>query len=278
MKRPILFAAFTLTFFMLVSVALTAQASGHAQTQYSTPTPGPNGQIIYKVQAGDTCIRVSLLTGVPIDTLRALNRLDADCALSEGQDLLIGIGGPSGGLATAGPAGTPTPLPPTPTAIPGAADVCVTLYEDLNGDALRQETEVIIPDGAISITGSSGQYSQTATTVAGIDPACFSKVPIGTYNISVAAPEGYNPTTLLNYTLEIKQGDVKVGEVKPGDRVYVDFGAQRASQAPVTNPGDPASQNSDSGILGIVGGGLLVAGLGLAIFAWLTYGRKPKYM
>lgn len=263
---------------MLASFALTAGASGEAQlTQFSTPTPGPDGRIIYKVQDGDNCTRISLLTGVPMDQLRALNRLDADCTLTIGQDLYLGTGGPSGGTPTPGPAPTAPPAPPTPTAIPGAADVCVTLFEDVNGDALRQETEIIIPDGAVSITGSSGQYSQTANTLAGIDPVCFTKVPIGTYNISVAAPQGYNPTTLLNRTLEIKEGDVKVGEIKAGDRVYVDFGAQVASQSPLIDPGATGGEE-DSNLLGWLGGGLLLAGIGLAVFAWLTYGRKPKYM
>lgn len=279
MKRLIILIVFGITFFLLASVALTVQASGQLQQpQFSTPTARPDGRIIYIVQEGDNCIRISLLTGVPMDQLRALNRLDTNCLLSPGQELLIGIGGPAPGVAaTAGPEASPTPAPPTPTAIPGAADVCVTLFEDLNGDALRQETEVIIPDGAVSITGSSGQYSQTATTQAGVDPVCFTKVPIGRYNISVAAPQGYNPTSLLNYTLEIKAGDVKTGEIKPGDRVYVDFGAQWASLSPVTDPGT-GKDEGDSSLLGIIGGILLLAGIGLAVYAWLAYGRKPKYM
>ena len=95
------------------------------------------------------------------------------------------------------------------------------LYDDLNGDALRQDTEVSIPNGAVSVTGTSGQFSKTANTVAGTDPVCFDQVVQGTYNISVAAPEGYNPTTQLNYTLDIKSGE----------QIYVDFGAQQGGQA-----------------------------------------------
>jgi hypothetical protein len=279
MKRLIFLIAFPITLLLLASAALTAQASGQPQQpQFSTPTARPDGRIIYIVQENDSCIRISLLTGVPMDQLRALNRLDTDCALSIGQELLIGIGGPApNAAATAGPEASPTPALPTPTTLPGAVDVCVTLFEDLNGDALRQETEVIIPDGAVSITGSSGQYSQTATTQAGLDPVCFTKVPIGSYNISVAAPQGYNPTSLLNYTLEIKAGDVKTGEIQPGDRVYVDFGAQKASLSPVTDPG-AGKDEGDSGLLGIIGGILLLAGIGLAVYAWLAFGRRPKYM
>jgi hypothetical protein len=164
----------------------------------------------------------------------------------------------------------------TPTLIPGSINVCVLLYDDQNGDALHQDSESAIENGAVSISGTSGQYSQTATTIAGIDPVCFEKVPVGTYTLSVAAPTGYNPTTLLNYTLEVKQGDVKTGEIQAGDRVYVAFGAQKSSQAPAPAAGNsPASGGEDNLRLGIVGGVLLLAGIGLAVYAWRSYGRRP---
>jgi hypothetical protein len=277
MKRISLLTASVLSCLLLASVVLTARASDQRQvTQFSTPTPGPDGRIIYMVQEGDSCIRISLLTGVPIDQLRALNRLDENCTLTVGQPLVIGVGGPGGGTPTAGAAPTATSAPATPTPIPGSIDICVLLYDDQNGDSLHQETEPAIEGGAVSISGTSGQYSETATTIAGIDPVCFTKVPLGTYNISVAAPSGYNPTTALNYDgLEIKDGDVKVGEIQVGDRVYVDFGAQKSSQ-PQAN--DPAAGSSDNSLLGIIGAVLLLGGLGLAGYAWRVYGRRPKYM
>jgi hypothetical protein len=129
---------------------------------------------------------------------------------------------------------------------------------------LRQDTETVIPNGAISVIGTSGQFSQTSNTVAGTDSVCFQKVIQGTYNISVAAPEGYNPTTQLNYTLEIK----------PGEQVYVDFGAQKSVE---TQPVDTANQpGSGNNWLGIAGVALLLAGVGLGIYAWLVYGRRPS--
>jgi hypothetical protein len=152
----------------------------------------------------------------------------------------------------------------------------VLLYNDLNGDSIHQDAEPAIEGGVVSIAGTSGQYSQTATTQAGTDPVCFTKVPLGTFNISVAAPAGYNPTTALNYTLDITQGDVKVGPIQAGDRVYVDFGAQKSSQPAATGPDSNANNNNS--VLGIIGGVLLLAGAGLAFYAWRAYGRRPKYM
>jgi len=50
---------------------------------------------------------------------------------------------------TAGPTATATPILPTPSQTwPG--QLCILLFNDLNGDSIRQEAEPSIPDGAIS--------------------------------------------------------------------------------------------------------------------------------
>jgi hypothetical protein len=264
MKRTFILSSLFLTFLLLASFALTAQASPSAQLpQYTTPTPGADGQIIYIVQEGDTCLRIQLLMGVPVAQLRALNKLDENCTLSAGIPLVIGIGGPAGQAPTAGPAPTATPGVPTPTPLPGFASVCILLYDDVNGDSLRQDIELTIADGAVSLSGASGQFSEARPTIAGSDPVCFENVPKGNYNISAAAPEGYYPTTQQTYTLE----------VLPGSEYYVDFGAQKSDNV-IDLPGETVTENR-SGVLGIVGGVLLLLGLGLGIYSWRVFGRKP---
>src|SRR5512135_3088811 len=83
--------------------------------QFATPTPVPDGKIIYIVEAGDTCIRISLLTGVPVTELRANNALDDACSLVPGQQLFIGYGGPSGGSPTPEQTLLPSQVTPSPT-------------------------------------------------------------------------------------------------------------------------------------------------------------------
>ncbi|HEY3311520.1 MAG TPA: LysM peptidoglycan-binding domain-containing protein [Anaerolineales bacterium] len=264
MKRSLIITGLSIALLFLAGSVLSAQASQNLQTLI-TPTPGPDGRIIYTVKEGENCTIIQNITGVPISQLRSLNRLDENCTLRVGQQLLIGMGGPAGGTATpTGAAVTPTTAAAQPTASQGEAAVCVLLYNDLNGDALHQDTEVNIPDGAVSVTGTSGQFSETANTAAGSDPVCFDKVVQGTYNISVAAPEGFNPTTQLNYTLDIKSGE----------QIYVDFGAQLGGQA---KPQDPSSEPGSNNLLGIAGGVLVLVALGLGIYAWLVYGRRPRY-
>lgn len=266
MKRKLIFSAFLICALFLFSYGLTAQAMPDGQLpQFATPTPGADGRIIYIVQQGDTCIRVQLLTGVPVEQLRILNRLDENCTLSLGYELVIGVGaGSSGAESTPEPQVTEVPSEPTPTPLPGFATVCMLLYDDINGDSLRQDTEVVIPAGAVSLTGSSGQFSEARETLDGLEPTCFENVPEGSYNLSAAAPEGYYPTTRQTYLLE----------VLAGSEYYVDFGAQQADNL-VVDPAQAGEAGGSSSLLGILGGILLLIGIGLGIYSWSVLGRKP---
>ena len=268
-----------LGFFTLSGVSFylntpTLAAPALQLTDFPTPTPGSDGRIIYIVQPLDTLWRISAISGVSIDELRTLNNLGVDDVLSEGQQLLLGFGGPT--LPTQDPNAAPTPLPPsftpTPTAGPSSGTVCILLYEDINGDAIRQETEFAIPGGAINLTNRSGSFSLTgeSTDATELDEfdniapvrVCFQQIPVGEYTISIAIPDGYNPTTFLNYTFEL-QG---------GDEAFLDFGAQISTAGIEANP--PPAEGGRSPMLGIVGGVFILGGIGLAVYVFVFSGTR----
>ncbi len=231
-----------------------SHASYPAQlTPFPTPTPGPDGRIIYIVQPGDTLIRISLISGVPIEELRGLNKLTGDNIIV-GQELLLGLGGPTLSTPTPGPSPTPTVEIPTPTPLPGTGVICVLLYDDENGDALRQETENAIAGGAISLAERSGKATFTGESRSGSDPVCFNDLPEGNYTISVAIPGGYNPTTINTITIDLNAGD----------ETYLDFGAQKNSETLANEP--TPTEASSSPLLGILGAIFLLAGILLALF------------
>jgi murein DD-endopeptidase MepM/ murein hydrolase activator NlpD len=263
------FVLFTLISLLLLGLWLPANAAPGMQQVIPTATPGLDGRILYVVQPGDNCFRVAAIHGITVDQLRQLNsRLDENCNLIEGQELLIGIISMEG-TPTAGP--SPTPLPPTasPTPFTGTTEICVLLFDDFNGNALREEVEVAVAGGAVSVTENNGEYSAAQNTIISADPEayqgiCFSNVPEGDYNITVGIPDNYNPTMSLNYSLK----------VNAGDRAFVDFGIQ--SQAIVADPGaDPDTETrTTSPLFGIIGGALLLGGAGLGYYAWRA--GKPE--
>ncbi len=247
----------------LGGLALGAQAAPPGQTSYSTPTPDVDGRIIYIVQEGDNCLRISLLTGVSVDDLIRNNHLDQNCTIRAGQQLLLGFG-PSGQASpTPGPSPTPTASEATPTPVAGGNGiVCLLLFDDRNGDGLRQEDEPAVGGGVVSLISANGLFSRSGDTLPGLDPdsgepprVCFDEVPMGAYTVSAAVPAGYNPTTALSYSLE----------VVPGNTAHVAFGIQ---EQVLTSPGRQSSP-----LLGLGGVLLILGGLGLAFLAWRA--RKP---
>jgi hypothetical protein len=232
------------------------QAAPDRQILILTPTPGPDGRIIYIVKTNDTLLSISLTMNITVEKLKALNNLSSD-VIYPGQKLLLGLGGPSEVTFTPGPSPTPTPLLPTPSPKPGSGTLCILLYDDSNGDSIRQTEELSLPGGAISFGNRAATISETQPSGSGEEAQCFTELPEGDYTISVAVPAGYNPTTNTSYDLPLKAGE----------KTYLNFGAQADSQTLAQEPAIPAPEGSKSPILGIVGGLFLLAGLGFAIFA-----------
>jgi hypothetical protein len=254
---------------LVLVAALASQATPPAAfaapalqlTPFPTPTPGPDGRIVYIVQPGDTLLRIALISGLDINELRGLNNIIGD-NIAVGQELLLGLGGPSQPSPQPGPSPTPTPLLPTPSAIPGLGELCIILYNDLNGDSIRQETEPSIPEGAISVNNRLGSISENVPTGIGTDPHCFPDLPEGEFTISVAIPEGYNPTTVTNYVLMLNAGD----------QTFLDFGAQANTETIAQAPAPTGGGRSP--LLGVLGGIFLLAGVGVAVFAARLLKRK----
>jgi hypothetical protein len=75
-----------LAFFLLLAGAALlfsqnpVSASPARQGTYPSPTPGPDGRIIYIVKAGDTCTQLSLMYGVSVEYIRTTNLLDEHCS------------------------------------------------------------------------------------------------------------------------------------------------------------------------------------------------------
>lgn len=238
---------------------MPVQASNFALQTEPTPTPGADGRILYTVLTGDTQIGISARFGIDLNALRQLNNWSADTTLIEGTVILLGTAGQE---PTATPGPTSEVVATVTEQAPGTGMICVLLFEDVNGDALRQETEFGISGGAASVSERTGLASRTDTTRAEVgtegDPiaTCFEELPLGEYTVSVAAPQGYNPTTALSATIQLN----------PGDATTLNFGAQAGSSSGfgALTP-EEGGRSPLMGLLGIV---LLLSGAGLGFYTW----------
>ena len=234
---------------ILAVVTAPASASSAQQSALPTPTAQPDGRIIYIAQPGDSWWSISIKTGVQEQNLYLLNNSKPEDPVIEGQQILLGNV-------------TPTPVPPvsdttlTPAvvtpAVAGYGEICIELFDDVNGDSKRQEGEASLAKGAVSLVDRVGQINKTAETTAGTDPVCFPDLPEGDYNLSVAVPDGYNPTTSLNAPLKLVAGTTSV----------MNFGAQLSSQARPVSP----SEGGRNPMLGIIGGVLILGGIGIGAY------------
>jgi hypothetical protein len=243
-------------FIQPVSAAGAAGAAVAQFTPFPTPTPLPDGRIVYVAIEGDSAWRIAAIFGLNLDELRNLNKWGENPSIQKGQEIILGFASaPEPTPSFEGPTPTPAPILPAPTAEPGWGELCLLLYNDLNGDSMRQEEEVSLPGGAFSISGRSTGYSMTAETASGSEFYCFKNVPEGEYFISVAVPDGYSPTTVMVYSLPISDGE----------KAYVPFGAQANSETEIQMPTPQGSGRSP--VLAVVGAGMLVVAVVLGLYA-----------
>ncbi len=265
-KKRQFFALLFVTFALITGFFLVQPASANpeAQVYYFTPTPQPDGRVIYTVKDGDSCISIALLNNVSEEQLRRLNDLTGDdCMfLQIGQQLLLDIVEQQ---PTAGPSPTPTSLLPTPTPNNGTGDICVLLFDDINGNGLLDDdsNEYPLSGGAININGRNGAITFTSPTFSedteddeeNTAAVCFEGQPEGKYTISVGVPDGYNPTMRTSATVDLLAGNT----------IVVDFGAQVSSMIEEI-PGEPVEENK-SPFLGVMGIFVFIAGIGIAVYA-----------
>jgi hypothetical protein len=246
------------------TVGASPQAKPLAQpTAFLTPTPGPDGRIVYIVQKGDSLWRIAAIAGISVEELRSRNGIQPGDYITEGMELELGIAAPE--RPTEIPGAEPTAISPqlSPTPISGTGEICVLLFRDENGDARLDEGEEPLPNGQVSIADVSGVLAGEYTTDANPEGYCFEDLERGDYNISAAVPPEHNPTTAMNLPLRLEPGDIK----------YVQFGAQPSSSIQEAGGVDGGGRSTLLGLLGVF---LLLAGVGLGIYASRYRRHSPR--
>jgi LysM repeat protein len=197
------------------AATLPAGTRGPTSTPLPPPTPRGEGAVVHVVQSGDTLSGISSAYGVSLDDLYKLNNLTRDSILNVGQEIVVKAG-PGGAVApqptvtlkatvaptlapktTGTPAATPSPsplatqtLPPPPTATPVPGGLCMSAFEDANGNTVRDGNEPGLAGVTFVILSSGAQVARYATD-GSTQPYCLTTLPPGAYSVQVALPSGY---------------------------------------------------------------------------------------
>jgi hypothetical protein len=244
--------------FVFLNAPRPAFGSTLQATPQTMPTAGPDGRVLYTVIANDTQWGIAAQFGLVLSDLQNLNGWTGNEILGEGQVILLGLASAQEPTATVGPT-SEVVATLTPEA-PGTGSICVLLFDDVNGDAMRQETEFGIAGGQANVNERTGLASRTAATESALDVdgnpvrTCFDDLPLGEYTITVAIPAGYNPTTAPNITIQIS----------PGQTQEINFGAQVSSTSGLGLLS--SEEGRPSPVMGLLGIVLLLSGAGLGIY------------
>jgi LysM repeat protein len=175
--------------------------AGPPPTPMNTPTPRPDGSIVYIVQPGDTLSLIAQKTGVPLEQIRALNSTSIvdGYIISVGQELVLSL--PS---VTVEPT---TEQPAEPEAVAEAEEgggdsggdeitvaggsICVLSFHDRDSDTFRNEAqEELLPNATFVLANESGIINQYVTDGMN-EPYCFTGLAAGSYRVIHTPPSGY---------------------------------------------------------------------------------------
>ena len=195
--------------------------------------PEPDGSIVHVVQPGETAWSIAARYGLSLDQLYAQNEIGA--FLQEGQRLLIQAATAeaseesvaeeavveeeaavtaSGGGVEETVAEAPEAKEAEPAAENDAPEsdevsggvICVTAFDDLNSNGIREASESLLSGIIIGISDSQ-QEMGSYTTDGASEPYCFSGLLAGSYQIAQKLSAGWTATTLAAWGVAIQDGD-----------------------------------------------------------------------
>jgi len=252
-----------------------AQPAGPTATPQPTPTPRADGAVVHIVQSGDSfwglAIQYAGVMGLtPEEAVTAIQELNNNPTfINPGDELIIVPPSQTAVDPTETPAEadvTPTAEAentPEPTAEPTsepvagntgintvtnpntANGICVSAYQDTNGDAQRnKETEPLMADVAVSVFQGGKNVASYVTD--GLEEFyCFENLNADTYQVQAFPPAGYQTTTPESWAVAVSEGVI----------IPVSFGLTAAPQtvadasltaADTTDGAAPAADTADT--------------------------------
>ncbi len=220
-----------------------------AQVGTPAPTAGPQ---VHVVKAGEYLSVIAARYGLTTLELADANDMNPSDILAIGRELII----PG---TTAEPSATPEP---TASPTPEGGRIIVTVFEDTNGNGLRDEGEPALAGARVVVVGASDRPVAEHVSDGATDPYTFEALPPATYGVREEDPVGYTSTSANVWTVPLE--GISEMEVFFGDRAIEP--ATAVPSAPAGADGSPVAAGSAAGSGGISGYvGILVAVVALAL-------------
>ena len=239
------FALIALTAFLwLFSGPDYAISAAYAQAD-PTATPDADGVIYYVVRPGDSLSTIAFRHNVTVDTLLALNNMSDSDFIVVGDRLIVGLVTPAATPTERPVTPTPTRPPPTPTntAVPPPPTLlCLTAFNDANGNGRRDPGELLQAGVAFTVFNSAAVVANYITDGQS-EPHCLEIQTPGEYQVTRSVSPGETLTTSGNRTVIIE----------PQDVVQLQFGsfitgtAVPATTTPPASPIAPPDSSSPAG-------------------------------
>ena len=234
-----------------------------------TALPRPDGALVHIVKSGDTAFGLALQYGVPLNDILRLNGLTQESYLLIGQELVIAGGRLAAAQPTAISAATlsPTTAPvaisaATPTPIPAGAAIsqtqlCISAFDDRNGDSVRARDEDLTDGAIFYVTDARDQLIVSYLTDGQSEPHCFTRLTPGKFDILIEPAAGTLATSDRRWSISLT----------PGDTIHVNFG-NRSSGRGAAAASAPSPAGGDAGAT--IGLAFVVI---IAVAGWLAYRR-----
>jgi hypothetical protein len=166
---------------------------------------------------------------------------------------------------------TSTPVIATPAL--AQSGLCVSTFDDQNGNGSRDSGEQSVADVEFEVKDANSQVVATYTTDAAPESHCIGNLPDGRYTVSVTSPAGRLATTDANWALSLLSGtavNIAFGsQIEPVSSPTLEASPTAEAAAEVVSP------RSSGAPLGLLVGGALVL-LAVAAFAFAISARRRR--
>jgi len=211
------------------------------------PTPDETGAIVVIVEPGDSMWSIAARAGISLAELFAFNGLTEGSIINPGDALIVGYATPVFvSSETIIPTATLPPPTPRPTETPAEATVCLSAFDDLNRNGIRDPIEPLRAGVAFTLYTTQAVAANYITDGRS-EPKCLRGLKPGEYRITRSVAPGEILTTGGDWTLTLSAG----GELHQAFGSFIDeaqiagSGAVNPAAGPVSTPG-PIPPTSES--------------------------------